>query len=158
MPRGRKTEASQQLGPIIPGRRPEPPADLQPPEAAAEWRTIVARMPVDWFTEETFGLLSELCAHYVYARWVREGIERVKAACAADGKDWALDAEWSAKVSRLFAEHRYQTQQIARLSTKLRLTTQSRYAPMKAEDERAKVAAMVPSKPWEDFGQHEARQ
>jgi hypothetical protein len=150
MPRGRKTEESQYLGgPFIPGKRPEPPPDLEPPEAADEWRAITARLPPEWFTAETFPILRELCAHLVYARRVREGIERVKKACEAEGKDWALDANWSRRVSSMWAEHRFQTQQIGSLSTKLRLTNQSRYAPEKAEDERAKIASTATRRPWD---------
>lgn len=137
--------------PFIPRERPEPPADLVPPEAADEWRAITARLPAEWFTEETFGLLRELCAHLAYAKQIRAGIERVKVACAAEGKDWALDPKWSQKLSFMWADHRFQSQQIASLATKLRLTNQSRYAPMKAEDERAKLAAAAPVKPWEDL-------
>ena len=150
MPRGRKSEAAQfQGGPFIPAQRPEPPADLQPPEAADEWRTIVNRMPTEWFTEENFGLLSELCAHLVYAKRIRSGIERVKQACELEGKDWVLDDEYSVKLRRMWQEHRYQSQQIASLATKLRLPIQSRYSPQTAEDEREKVAATVGRKPWE---------
>jgi hypothetical protein len=150
MPRGRKSEAAQfQGGPFIPAQRPEPPADLQPEEAKGEWRRIVNRMPTEWFTEENFALLSELCAHIAYAKEVRAEIEAVKEACAAEGKRWGLDAEWRAKVGALLAEHRYQSQQIASLATKLRLPIQSRYSPRTAEDEREKVAATVGRKPWE---------
>jgi hypothetical protein len=49
----------------------------------------------------------------------------------------------------MWREHRYQSQQIARLATKLRLPIQSRYSPRTAEDEREKVAAVVGRKPWE---------
>jgi len=138
--------------PFIPRARPEPPADLVPPEAADEWRAIVARLPAEWFTEETFGILRELCAHLAYAKQIRAGIEEIKAACVAEGKSWALDPAWSAKLSARWADHKAQTQSIATLATKLRLTNQSRYQPDKAEDERAKVAAAAGRKPWESWG------
>jgi hypothetical protein len=144
VPRGRKSEASAYLGgPFIPAQRPEPPADLQPPEAKDEWRAIVSRMPAEWFPQETFGILHELCAHHVYARWIREGIQRVKEACEKDGIDWALDQAWSGKLAQMWAEHRYQTQQIGKLSASLRLTNKARYSPERAHDEREKVAAVV---------------
>jgi hypothetical protein len=114
-------------------------------------------MPAEWFTQETFGILRELCAHLVYAKWVREGISRLKQRWEAEGKDWALDDEYSAKLSAMWGEHRFQTQQIGSLSTKLRLTNQSRYAPQTAEREREKLTAVVARKPWEDFGE-DARQ
>jgi hypothetical protein len=122
---------------------------LEPEEAKSEWRRITRRLPGEWFTEENSALLGELCAHLVYAKWVRMEIKAVKEACAAEGKRWGLDAVWRAQVKALLAEHRFQTQRIEKLSAALRLTNKARYSPEKAHDEREKVAATVGRKPWE---------
>jgi hypothetical protein len=146
----RKPDAAQfQAGPFIPATRPEPPADLQPPEAKDEWRRITRRLPGEWFVEENLPLLAELCSHIVFAKEVRGEIVAVKQACAAEGKRWGLDVEWRAKVNALLAEHRRQSQRIEKLSAALRLTNKARYSPEKAHDEREKVAATVGRKPWE---------
>jgi hypothetical protein len=42
--------------PVIPGERPQPPAELTQ-EEAREWTAIVGRMPQDWFPAETWPVL-----------------------------------------------------------------------------------------------------
>jgi hypothetical protein len=46
--------------------RPEPPEDLTE-EQAVEWRAVVDRLPTDWFSRETHGLLSQYVRHVVTA-------------------------------------------------------------------------------------------
>lgn len=68
--RGRKSAA--ELATITPEglvervERPDAPYTLSDVEAA-EWRAIVARMPADWFTRETWPLLEQYCRHAVRA-------------------------------------------------------------------------------------------
>ena len=66
---GRKSPESLLVVPAALPQRPEPPADL-PPEQADQWREIVAPMPVDWFTSETWPVLRQLCQHIATSRFV----------------------------------------------------------------------------------------
>jgi hypothetical protein len=80
--RGPQAQASQGLT-VIGGngieavRRPDPPCGLTD-EMAYEWRTIVNRMPADWFPAETHGLLAQYCTHIVRARRVRDVLNRME--------------------------------------------------------------------------------
>lgn len=68
--RGRKSAA--ELATITPQglvervQRPDAPYTLSDVEAA-EWRAIVASMPADWFTRETWPLLEQYCRHSIRA-------------------------------------------------------------------------------------------
>ena len=50
--------------------------------------------------------------------------------------------------------HAYQSERIANLSTKLRLSPQSRYAPSSAK--RAAAKTLEEPHPWEDWGEGRA--
>jgi hypothetical protein len=79
--RGRRSAASLTVigaGGIETHRRPEPPSDLSD-EQAAEWRSIVARMPADWFGRETQPLLAQYCRHVVSSRRVQQLVAAIEA-------------------------------------------------------------------------------
>src|SRR5262245_797932 len=87
--RGRQsTAALSVIGPdgVETVRRPEPPDELTA-EQAEEWRSIVNRLPADWFPRETLAMLAQYCRHVVHARRIVELIERatmVVVSAAAD--------------------------------------------------------------------------
>jgi hypothetical protein len=56
---------------VITVPRPKPPDELTD-EQAVEWRAIVDRLPADWFTRETWGLLVQYCRHVIAARKVAQ--------------------------------------------------------------------------------------
>jgi hypothetical protein len=58
-------------------RRPSPPDELTE-EQAKEWRSIVERMPSDWFKREQFALLVAYCRHVCRARFLAKQIEAFK--------------------------------------------------------------------------------
>lgn len=135
--RGRKSQASLSVVPAGIPKRPDPPKDLGK-EEQIEWKAIVNRMPVDWFREEQFPLLSQLCRHIVLGRDVSD---RVKAFLRPK-----MDTAQIRDYSRLLNMMTKQTKTIATLSTKLRLTNQSKYYASKAFTKIRKASA---NKPWE---------
>ena len=66
------------LEPIIPGKPPPPPKELEP-DQRLEWEAITARLPVDSFTGENIPMLKELCRHITYARELAGQIMKVRA-------------------------------------------------------------------------------
>jgi hypothetical protein len=121
--RGRKSAAD--LG-IIHGlpQRPGAPAELTP-EQAEEWRAVVARMPADWFGREIWPLLIQYCRHVTNSRFIAGLIE------AAHDLDTG-DRTALMRFNRLLALQERQTNALAGLATRMRLTNQSRYTAQSA--------------------------
>jgi hypothetical protein len=127
----RKSAAALSVVPATFPKRPEPPADLTA-EQAVEWRAVVATMPVDWFTPETWPLLIAYCRHTVTARTVAKLLETTD-----PGKDLArYDL-----LSRIGVR---QSNILVTLATKMRLTHTGRYRVEK----RVPVTA-ASHKPWD---------
>jgi phage terminase small subunit len=119
----------------IPTPKLPPPAHLTK-EAAKVWRSIVADLPGDWFSNENAPLLEQLCNHIVFARHLVEQINRPSP---------------TDRIDRLLRAHTQQTRCITSISTRLRLTQQSQYNAAQAKNLRK---ARVPdTKPWEDWGE-----
>jgi phage terminase small subunit len=119
----------------VPLKRPEPPENL--PEAARdEWRRIVAAMPADWFTEEMWPLLSALCGVSVTLGRITRELNCQK----------KIDGSGFAELSRLQATL---SEQVMRMSTKLRLTPMSRYNTNRATEATKEAVALRTSRqPW----------
>src|SRR5262245_44689929 len=95
-------------------QRPDAPYDLTT-EQAAEWWSVVDRLPSDWFPRETHGLLSQYCRHVVVAR-------RVAQLVGAAEKAKKLNVEY---YDRLLRMQERESRAIAMLATKMRLSQQS---------------------------------
>jgi hypothetical protein len=151
MPRKR-----QQDGPIIPGsngsmKRPAPPVELEPREKRI-WRDIVASLPADWFTTSQ-PVLTELCRHIRYSNELavdvaqaRTAIDQIKMMPEPPLK-LLLAAMRDYRI--LLRSHGYQSERVANLSTKLRLSPQSRYQASTAQV-RATEEPAGPE-PWNDW-------
>jgi hypothetical protein len=139
---GRRSAAELAVGPIIPGARPPPPADLEPVEQAT-WTAITASLPTDWFTPCNLPMLKELCRHIHYADLLAREITRLR---KLEG-----DAKTEAALRDELRAHSLQSERIANLSTKLKLTQRSRYARADAAYSASKDAGPYP-KPWTDWG------
>jgi phage terminase small subunit len=117
---------------VVPGNvehlRPEPPDYLNEAEAEV-WQGIVARMPVEWFTIETWPLLAGYCQHIVIVQDIMEIIHNNKITVVkmADKESIRTLRSHSALRNMLGREHRA----MANLATKLRLTPQSKHEPRK---------------------------
>lgn len=148
---------------VVPGTRIAPPPELNQAESVI-WRTIVERLPADWFTAENTPLLKELCRHIGHADALSQDIASVRAELA-DLAGLSLDDLAAAEMSladrakavkaatagyhALLRLHAFQTEQIGNLSTKMRLSQQTRLAPAVS---RAK-ADQTPTgpKPWQNW-------
>jgi hypothetical protein len=128
--------------PIIPGERPEPPPDLDA-EAAAVWRATVAAVPAGWLPPECFPVLTQFCRHTVHCDWLTEEIAELRAA--------PLDEESQKRLYKLLRLHGQQSQILASLAGKLRLTPSSRATPDKARDDRKDASSSATPKPWNDW-------
>jgi hypothetical protein len=136
--RGRKSGASLSVSVTnLPGQRPEPPKELTA-EQADEWRAVVARMPADWFTRETYPLLVQFCRHVCRSR-------EVEAVLA--GFDMRSDVEGFDRLTKI-AER--EGRAVSSLATRMRLTQHSRYSDKGAHGAAARAGADAPSgKLWE---------
>jgi hypothetical protein len=140
--------------PIIPGksRRPSPPPQLDARERAI-WTKITARLPTDWVATDN-APLKELCRHIRIADDLAGDLARARAAIDEIQKQPEPDSEELEEAKKeyyaLLRAHGYQSERIGNLSTKLRLTPQSRYAPSTANRDAAKV--LEGPEPWNDWG------
>jgi hypothetical protein len=132
-------------GPIIPSKREPPPKDLTPKQRDI-WRDIVASVDRDWFSD-TRHLLTELVCHIDYARELAAGIERVRSRLADLPLGSAEERAMSRRLASLLRLHGKQSSSIATLSTRLRLTPQSRQSARRADQVRARTG----SRPWEGW-------
>jgi hypothetical protein len=136
MPAGRFKTVTDPTAPVIPGKRPPPPDDLTA-EQQAIWSSITGRLPADWFNAENYPLLRELARHVDYSNWLAGAIEKVRATAPDD-----LEG-----LRTLLRAHALQSERIAILSTKLKLTQRSRYT---RDGEAAAIASRDAPKPWLD--------
>lgn len=136
--RGRKSAADLAVidnSGIVSLHRPAPPSELTD-EQADEWRSIVNRLPADWFPRETQPVLAQLCRHITRARRLDTLIR------AEEGQE-----EVNVKEYRdLLRSEEEQSRAIASLSTKLRITQQA------TVDKRAKKPPGDAKRPWEFEG------
>jgi hypothetical protein len=143
-------------GPWVPGERPPPPPELEPVEQEA-WRAITARLPADFFTAENRPMLKELVRHVRYADELATDLQAVRVTLgevAAGSDPPPIKVKALAALRReqreLLRAHGYQSERIGNLSTKLRLTPQSRQSARRADQQARKLAAGP--RPWEDWG------
>ena len=113
-------------------RRPDPPIELTD-EQANEWRTVVDRLPADWFTAETYPLLAQYCRHVVSSRRVAELI-------AHQERSDEFDIE---TYNKLLIMQEREGRALSSLATRMRLTQQSTY-------DKSKKKSVVANKPWEE--------
>jgi hypothetical protein len=127
-------------------RRPEPPRDLTDEEAEV-WRTVVNRLPADWFPAETLPMLAQYARHTIASKRVASMIEQLDLAVAADIKDGTTPAAavlGTAKMlDRLLKMQERESRCIASLATKMRISQQTTY------DKSRKKGSVGPKKPWE---------
>lgn len=133
--RGRKSAAALAVisgDGIVTVRRPEPLSGLSD-EQADEWRTIVNRLPADWFPAETHGLLAQYCRHLVLSKRLAQLIDAAEKAEEFDLNEY----------DKLLQMHEREGRALSSLATRMRLTQQSTYSK-----DRGKPKAAL--KPWQD--------
>ncbi len=136
--RGRKSSARLGATQGI-AERPKPPGELTP-EQAAEWRVVVRRMPVHWFPREIWPLLCAYCRHVAYARHIAGMIEDAL-------KGDLTDRKVLMRFNRLLGMQERQSNVMAGLATRMRLTNQARYTATSAATQAQ--GSITGKKPWE---------
>src|SRR5262245_4203153 len=111
--------------------RPDPPKQFSDDEKVV-WRKIVENCPPDWFTAECIHLLAKLCSVIVMS-------DRLEARWRADDRTW-LDKDDRVAYNAMIHS-------VAQLTTKLRLSPQSRFNGFEA---RTRMTNRAPSKVWDD--------
>jgi hypothetical protein len=141
--RGRKSSNSLStvvsLPGVVPGQRPEPPAELTP-EQAATWRAITGRMPSDWFQPESWPLLAQLCRHVSISRLVGSALAEIDPKAIADDKGFR-------RFTRLRGMHEKEGAAISSLMRTMRITHRSQYNQTVAHVAATKIPAGP--RPWE---------
>lgn len=133
--RGRKSAASLEVveqSNVTELPRPSPPPELSA-EQAAEWNSVVARLPADWFPRETHGLLAQYCRHVVAARHVAQLISEME----------QMDEIAIEDYDRLLKMQEREGRALSSLATRMRISQQSSF------DKEKKKGAKVAKKPWE---------
>src|SRR5262245_8378110 len=109
--------------------RPPPPKELSP-AARREWIAIVERMPPEWFPRETHPMLVQLCRLVVTANDIDRRMRK---------RDLPAD-----EFKSLFKMQREVSASIGALSTRMRISQQSKY-------DRRKYRDSIPAAdPWLD--------
>jgi hypothetical protein len=113
MQRGRKSvDNLSTVVALVPGQRPEPPAELTRAQAAV-WKTTIWALRVDWFGPENFPLLTQYCRHAALADVIAKAINVT-----------SIQTDLS-RFARLTAMQARESAVIASLATRMRLTIQS---------------------------------
>jgi hypothetical protein len=141
--RGRKSGAAMLIKPVAASLS----APLEPPQGmgereAAEWRALVNSLGSGWFPRETHGLLWALCSVTVQLNDINEAMAAFGPGVPSEPMAWQRYRELT-KMRLLVGG------QLASLSTKLRLTNQSRSYPERAYTE-AKQRLAAEDCPWND--------
>lgn len=124
---------------------PEPPSHLTETQAGI-WCAVVATKPPDWFQADSFPVLSDYCRAVALDNEIAVVLNEFDRTLLADGK--GLES-WK-ELIRLQSE---QQKLVAMLATKLRLTPQSRYNPLKANTENNRAGL---ARPWSRVLEHGA--
>ena len=98
--------------------RPVPSKHLTT-EQANTWRSVVDRLPADWFPRETHGILEQYCRHVDAGRRIAAIIEQL----LSDSTDMEyLITEYD----RLLRMQERESRALSSLATRMRLTQQAR--------------------------------
>lgn len=115
-------------------RRPDVPPELNDEERDI-WRSVVNRLPADWFPAETLPMLAQYCRHTVASRRVASLIEAMQ----SDTEGFSIK-----DYDRLLKMQERESRCLASLATKMRISQQTTY-----DKSRKKGAVLAPKKPWE---------
>jgi hypothetical protein len=136
MARGRKSEASLTVVPLVPGQgRPRPPAGLDRRERRI-WRAVISALPAHWLDPAGQQVLRRLVAQAVIAERREARLRELRAL----GQDGSEDA------TALATLHAATAKTVAYLLGQLRATPRSRVV---SRDAGPKVEETPQARPWE---------
>ena len=134
--RGRQSQASLAVVPVMPHQRLPAPDRLNA-EQAEIWRGIVAGLPAEWFAADNAALLEAYCNSVWEIRRIDEALRSLTPSCEE------YPALMRARVALM--------QQMRTFATSMRLTNQARQEA-KTAGVHARRAAQATTKPWEFQG------
>jgi hypothetical protein len=140
MKRGRKSASELSVVTGIQSARPAAPDDLTQ-EQAEVWRSVVTRLPANWFPRETFDVLAAYCRHVATHRFLTAEIDRTE-------PDWLKAEGGIERLGKLTAMRDRETKAMIAAARSLRITKSSQ---TRAEG-AARGAASNPQghpKPWD---------
>lgn len=111
-------------------QRPEPLPDLTTEEQQV-WRTIVNRMPQEWFPAETHHLLAQYCRHAINARTLSK-----------------MHGKTAKERMQIMKAMREETKAMLLLATKMRITQQSSMGQFKSR--KLSKKDNVTNLPWQE--------
>jgi hypothetical protein len=126
----------------VPGACLDAPDSLTP-EQKTIWAEITSETPSQWFTAENSALLAQLTRHIDASNYLSKLIE-VEKALPPDLYDWD-------RMKEMLASLRAESGVITSLSTKLRLTNQSRYGERRVPNNKRRQVSIGGGKPWLDW-------
>lgn len=139
MKRGPKSREELTVIRSILDARPQPPEDLS--EAQAEtWRTIVNRLPHDWFGRETLPILAAHCRHVSTHKLLSDAIDQFE-------PDWLKVEGGLDRLVKLTAMRDRETRGMVATARALRLTKSAQIRPETAG--RAARNAGSGARPWD---------
>ena len=112
--------------------------DLWRDEETELWRQVVEALPADWFNGSNLALLAQYCRQVVSARRIAQMLATME--CGPD----ALDLKERRDLMRSQGQ---ETERIASLATKMRLSQQAVYGARSAAT--AQRSAPAGKRPWE---------
>jgi hypothetical protein len=135
-----RTSAAAQatVASAIPCEPMPPPPDL-PPEQQKDWQDLVGNLPSNWFSTHDKPLLVELVRHQAIARQLSAEIAKMRRWSLNDLS--ARTAKRRAIFVRLLRSAVLESETIARLCTRLRLTPQSQQRSRDAGIARSRSAS-----------------
>ena len=137
---GRKSAASLASVPVpLASRRPPPPERLLEAEAIV-WRDVVGAMPADWFTRESYPVLTAFCRHTARA-------DMLAGLLADFTSEWIKVEGGLQRLDKLLAMAARETTTATACARALRLTQQARIQPRGAG--RAMAKNPGGPRPWD---------
>jgi hypothetical protein len=140
---------------MIPGGGRLPPPDELREVERTIWCAITARMPADWFTADISPMLKQFCRHIAQADELQVELEALRQTLAVLRASSEPDKELISEVKQeshvLLRLHANESDRIANIGTKLRLTNQSRYQPKAGGVQETRAGP----RPWENWENQE---
>lgn len=137
---GRQSAASLAAVPVpLATRRPPPPEGLLRAEAGV-WRDVVGAMPSDWFTRESYPVLTAYCRHTARA-------DMLAGLLADFTPEWIKIEGGLQRLDKLLAMAARETTTATACARALRLTQQARIQPRGAG--RAMARSPGEKRPWD---------
>ena len=126
--------------------RPKAPDHLTDKQKAV-WKTVVDRLPPDWFPAETHDMLALYCEHAVSVSKLGEMVNEYESYDASQ----LTDPETSKQYKLTLAMRKNESASMMQIATKLRMTLQSTRSAGKSKE----VGNTAAKLPWEIEEEHE---